>query len=226
MKKLAGVLILTASFCAFTGCATTKTKGSGIKGQGSSIDTGKRVLIDYQGAVFGSEIPQWVKLINEGEKSEEVLSKYLPGVNGKKLFVVTNRGNNINYIEQWADLVQVETEVAGIMERVAGKSVEATMQGSDNKELKQTLNMYRESLTNVRLTGLEKVSSYWTKNKIVDDDGETLETFFEYYAIWGMDKKVFNNQLNEALKGIDETTTEVAYLKAKVRDDVTGSVSD
>ena len=94
-------------------------------------------MIDYQGAVFGSEIPQWVKLINEGEKSEEVLSKYLPGVNGKKLFVVTNRGNNINYIEQWADLVQVETEVAGIMERVAGKSVEATMQGSDNKELKQ-----------------------------------------------------------------------------------------
>ena len=226
MKKVYGVLILATLFCAFTGCATTKTKGSGIKGNGSHVDTGKRVLIDYQGATFGSEIPQWVKLIGEGQYSEQVLSKYLPELNGKKVFVVTNRGNNINYIEQWADLVKVETEVVGIMERVAGKSVEANMNGSDNEELKETLNMYRESLTNVRLTGLEKVASYWTKNKLVDDDGETIETFFEYYAVWGMDRKVYNNQLKEALKGIDETATETANLKAKVTEDLIDSVTD
>lgn len=66
----------------------------------------------------------------------------MSGVENKKVFVVTNRGNKLNYIEQWADLVKVETEVAGIMERVAGKSVEATMNGSDNEDLQETLNMY------------------------------------------------------------------------------------
>ncbi len=226
MKKLIGLLVLATSIFAFVGCASTKTKGSGIKGQGSKVDTGKRVLIDYQGATFGSEIPEWVKLIGEGQYSEKVLSKSMPGVENKKVFVVTNRGNKLNYIEQWADLVKVETEVAGIMERVAGKSVEATMNGSDNEDLQETLNMYRVSLTNVRLTGLEKVASYWTKNKLVDDDGETIETFYEYYAVWGMDKKIFNNQLKEALKGIDETATEAAALKAKVTEDLIDTVTD
>lgn len=135
MKKILGMMVIVASFLAFMGCATTKTKGSGIKGQGSKVDTGKRVLIDYQGATFGSEIPEWVKLIGEGQYSEKVLSKSIPGVENKKVFVVTNRGNNLNYIEQWADLVKIETEVAGIMERVAGKSVEATMNCGDNEDL-------------------------------------------------------------------------------------------
>ena len=139
MKKILGMMVIVASFLAFVGCATTKTKGSRIKGQGSKVDTGKRVLIDYQGATFGSEIPEWVKLIGEGQYSEKVLSKSMPDVENKKMFVVTNRGNKLNYIEQWADLVKIETEVAGIMERVAGKSVEATMNGSDNEDLQETL---------------------------------------------------------------------------------------
>ena len=88
MKKILGLLVLTASIFAFMGCATTKTKGSGIKGQGSKVDTGKRVLIDYQGATFGSEIPEWVKLIGEGQYSEKVLSKSMPDVENKKVFVV------------------------------------------------------------------------------------------------------------------------------------------
>ena len=78
----------------------------------------------------------------------------------------------------------------------------------------------------MRLSGLEKIASYWTKNKLVDDDGETIETFYEYYAVWGMDKKIFNNQLKEALKGIDETATEAAILKAKVTEDLLDSVTD
>lgn len=224
MKK--SILGTVAIALLLAGCVSTKTKGSGIKGQGSKVDTGKRILIDYQGATFGSEIPEWVKLLGEGQYSEKVLSKSMPGVEGKKVFVVTNRGNKLGYIEQWADLVKVETEVAGIMERVAGKSVEATMQGSDDEDLQETINMYRVSLTNVRLTGLEKIASYWTKNKLVDDDGNTLETFYEYYAVWGMEKRIFDGQLNEALKGIPGTTTEAAYLKSKVTADLLDSVTD
>lgn len=150
----------------------------------------------------------------------------MPGVADKKTFVVTNRGNNLDFIKQWADLVEVETEVAGIMERIAAKSVEATMVGSDNEDLQKNIDMYRESLTAVRLTGLEKVASYWIKNKLVDDEGKTLETFYEYYAVWGMDKKIYKNQLNEALKKIDETATESAYLKSKVTADLMDSVTD
>lgn len=226
MKKALKCLTVIAMAAMLLGCKTTQTKGSGIKGKAAKVDTGKRILVDYQGATFGSEIPEWVKLVGQGQYSAEVLNPVMPGVNGKKVFVVTNRGNNLSYIEQWADLVKVETEVAGIMERVAGKSVEASMVGSDDANLKETINMYRTSLTSVRLTGLEKVGSYWIKVKIVDDDNETVETFYEYYAVWGMDSKIFKNQLNEALKNIDQTTTESEYLKAKVTADIMDQVSD
>ena len=100
MKKLLVLLVLTASIFAFMGCATTKTKGSGIKGQGSKVDTGKRVLIDYQGATFGSEIPEWVKLIGEGQYSEKVLSKSMPGVENKKVFVGKVESGEIKSVTQ------------------------------------------------------------------------------------------------------------------------------
>lgn len=225
-KSLVCFTVIALAASLLMGCKTTKTKGSGVKGKAAKVDTGRRVLVDYQGATFGSEIPEWVKLVGQGQYSAEILNPVMPGVGGKKVFVVTNRGNNLSYIEQWADLVKVETEVAGIMERVAGKSVEASMVGSDNAELKETIDMYRTSLTSVRLSGLEKVGSYWIKVNVEDKDKEVVESFYEYYAVWGMDSKIFKNQLNEALKHIDQTTTESEYLKAKVTADIMDQVSD
>lgn len=224
-KSLLCFTVLALSAMLF-GCKTTKTKGSGIKGKSAKISTGKRVVEDYQGATFGSEIPEWVKLVGEGQYSAEVLNPVMPGVAGKKVFVVTNRGKNLSYVEQWADLVKVETEVAGIMERVAGKSVEAEMSGADDDQLKETLDMYRISLTDVRLSGLEKIASYWIKVSVLDNKKNVADSFYEYYAVWGMDNKVFKNQLEQALKKIDETATESAYLKAKVTAEIMDQVSD
>lgn len=47
MKKIIGFSVISLAVL-LLGCASTKTtKGSGIKGQGSTVDTGKRILIDY-----------------------------------------------------------------------------------------------------------------------------------------------------------------------------------
>ncbi len=226
MKKSVLCLAVIALSALLFGCKTTETKGSGIKGKSAKVATGKRVIEDYQGATFGAEIPEWVKLIGEGQYSTEILNPVMPGVGGKKVFVVTNRGKNLSYVEQWADLVKVETEVAGIMERVAGKSVEAEMSGSDDESLKETLDMYRISLTDVRLSGLEKIASYWVKVNVLDKKKNVTDSFYEYYAVWGMEKKTFNDQLKQALKSIDETATESSYLKAKVTAEIMDKVAD
>jgi len=226
MKKSLLCFVVVALSVMLFGCKTTMTKGSGIKGNKIKVDTGKRVLVDYQGATFGSEIPEWVKMIGEGQYSTEALNPVMPGVGGKKVFVVTKRGNNLSYVEQWADLVSIETEVAGIMERVAGKCVEAEMKGSDNDELQETLNMYRISMTDVRLSGLEKVASFWIKVNVLNSKKEVEESYYEYYAVWGMDKKLFDQQLKQAMKAIDETTTESQYLKAKVTAEILDKVAD
>lgn len=210
----------------FMSCVTTRTSGSGIKGEKASVDTGKRVLIDYQGATFGKEIPEWVVKIGEGQYSEEVLAPAMPGIEGKKVFVSVNRGKKLDFVKQWTDLVDIETEVAGIMERIAGKSVKANMIGSDDDDLQKTIDMYRNSLTNVRLTGLQKIASYWLKINIVDNKKNVSDSFYEYYSVWGIDKNIFDNQLKEALKIIDETTTEAATLKSKITVDLLGNVTD
>ena len=86
--------------------------------------------------------------------------------------------------------------------------------------------MYRISLTDVRLSGLEKIASYWIKVSVLDNKKNVTDSFYEYYAVWGMDNKVFKNQLEQALKKIDETATESAYLKAKVTAEIMDQVSD
>lgn len=226
MKKTLYVLTVFALSAMLLGCKTTQTKGSGVKGKAAKVDTGKRVLVDYQGATFGTEIPEWVKLVGQGQYSTEALNPVMPGVAGKKVFVVTKRGNNLSYVEQWADLVTIETEVAGIMERVAGKAVEASMVGKDDEDLQETINMYRTSLTSVRLTGLEKIAGFWIKVNVLDSKKNVIESFYEYYSVWGMDKKIFNDQLKESMKHIDETTTESEFLKSKVTAELMDRVCD
>lgn len=226
MKKSFTFFACLCGAALFMSCVTTRTSGSGIKGEKASVDTGKRVLIDYQGATFGKEIPEWVVKIGEGQYSEEVLAPAMPGIEGKKVFVSVNRGKKLDFVKQWTDLVDIETEVAGIMERIAGKSVKANMIGSDDDDLQKTIDMYRNSLTNVRLTGLQKIASYWLKINIVDNKKNVSDSFYEYYSVWGIDKNIFDNQLKEALKIIDETTTEAATLKSKITVDLLGNVTD
>lgn len=226
MKKLVGLVATLLAALTMVGCATTSVKGSGIKGAGAKVKTAKRVIVDYQGATLGKEIPAWVELLVEGQYSQKVLSKVMPDLAGKKVFVTTGRGDNLDFVQNWVDLVQIETEVAGTLERVAGKAIEYEMKGQSSAqgkkfsptELEKTLNMYNTSLTTVRMSGLERTASYWVETEVYDKTGKKVtDDYFEYYAVWTMDEKLFDKQLDEAMSKIDDTTTEGKELKALVK---------
>jgi len=224
MKKVIGFALCAILALTAIGCATTSVKGSGIKGEGAKVKTGKRMIIDYQGATLGKEIPAWVEQLVEGQYSQKALSKVMPDLEGKKVFVTIGRGDNLDFVRNWVDLVDVETEVASSLERVAGKAVEAEMKGKSAStgkeasptEIEKNLNMYRDSLVNVRFSGLERIASYWTETQVFEDKKVT-DDYFEYYAVWAMDEKLYDRQLNEAMSKIDETTTEAKELKALVK---------
>lgn len=225
MKKslFCGVVSLVMSLV-MMGCATTSVKGSGMKGKSAKVKSVKREIVDYQGATLGKEIPEWVSLLVEGQYSQKVLSKAMPDLEGKKVFVTVGRGDNLDFVKNWVDLVDVETEVAGTLERVAGKAVEAQMSGNakasgketDPTEVEKTLNMYRDSLVNVRLSGLERTASYWTETQVYEKNN-VVDDYFEYYAVWTMDEKIFERQLSAAMSKIGETTTEAEELKKLVK---------
>lgn len=223
MKKIILALVTVASILLTVSCATTEVNGSGIKGKAPKVKIPKRELIAYKGDSLGGEIPMWVKLLNEGQYGQKILAKQMPDLEGKKAFVAIGRGDNLDFVKSWTDLVDIETEVAGAMERVAGKVVQAQMDGDSKSvgnsanltEVNKTLDMYRASLENVRISGLEKIADYWVQF-LVDDKSDKPNTYYEYYSVWAMDKDLFEKQLDKAFESIDETTTEAKELKELV----------
>ncbi|MCR5188492.1 MAG: hypothetical protein K6C97_06110 [Treponema sp.] len=225
----AGALLLLS----FAGCKTTEVAGSGIKGKTATVKNVKRQIADYQGATLGSEIPQWVKLVSEGQYGQKVLSKVMPDLEGRKVFVVTGRGDNLDFVKSWVNLVDIETEVSGALERVTGKVVTSKLEGANSAagseysetEVNKALNDYRIALQDVRISGLEREAEYWTLIEVLDKKKNVVDSYYEYYTVWSMDQKVFNVQLEKALEHIDEATTEAAALKQIVKEKLENELS-
>ena len=230
--KLLMATVLVASVLGFAGCKTTKVAGSGIKGKQATVKKVKRQIVDYQGATLGSEIPQWVKLVSEGQYGQKVLSKAMPDLEGKKVFVVTGRGDNLDFVKSWVNLVDIETEVSGSLERVTGKVVTSKLEGAakakgqdvNQTEVSRAINDYRIALQDVRISGLERVAEYWTLIDVTEK-GKVIDSYYEYYSVWSMDQKVFNKQLEKSLEHIDEATTEAAELKNLVKQKLENELS-
>lgn len=236
MKKLLAIVSALALAASLVSCGSTKTvQESKFKGKEPDMKALKRQIVDYQGAEFGSPVPQWVVDLSAGQYSESALTRSMPDLKGRKIFVTIANGDNLEFVRQWTDLVQVETEVASSLERVAAKAVEARMTGSGAQEgnvitqkqtMEQTLNMYRTSLTSVRFSGLEKTAQYWTLSQKINSKKEPVgEPYYTYYAVWTMDKALFDKQLNTAIKNIDETSTEAQELKSIVRQKLSEELS-
>lgn len=221
MKKILSVITAVLALAMLSGCASTKAvKGSGIKGEAAKIQKSKVVILDYQGASFGSEIPQWVVELGNGNYSADYLAKIMPEIKGKKAFVTIARGDNLEYTKQWTDLVDIELQVGDEMQRIVGKAVSAAQQGrssqsGDSKDptvLEQELNMYKQAVSAVELNGLEKIASYWIQKKV--KSGKDVKVYYEYYSVWGMDKTLYDAQVKNAMDSITDNTNEGNELKS------------
>lgn len=221
MKKSIFILAAAAVF-SFTSCETTKVSGSGIKGNAAKVQKNVVTILDYQGASFGSEIPQWVVEVGNGNYSAEYLSPIMPGISGKKPFVIVARGDNLEFTKQWADLVDIETQVGDEMQRIVGKAVSASQKGrskqlgdvKDATSLEQEMNMYKQAVSAVELNGLEKIASYWIQKEVKASKKATeSKVYYEYYAVWGMSQKLYDTQIAAAMNSVEDNTDEGKALK-------------
>lgn len=211
MKRCLFVLVTMIGLSGLISCGTTSVQSS------KSQPKVKVDIIDYQGAAFGSKIPQWAYDISQGQYSETALSNVMPGVSDKKLFVTIARGDNLEFLIEWTDLVDVESRVADEMQRIVGKAVSASLKGSGSAvgdetadtKIKKNVDMYKEAVTAVELNGLEKIASYWTQVK-QEKDGKK---YYTYCAVWGMDKKLYAKQIHAAMNTVEDNTDEGKALK-------------
>lgn len=222
-KQILSLLCASIVTLGLIGCATTSVKGSGIKGNSATVKKNYVQILDYQGASFGSEIPQWVVEIGNGNYSSEYLKSIMPGITGKKAFVTVARGDNLAFTQQWTDLVDIEVQVGDEMQRIVGKAVSASQKGrskqtgdsADPTKLEQELNMYKQAVSAVELNGLEKIASYWIQKEVKPTkNSKESKVYYEYYAIWGIKENLYNAQLKTAMDSIEDNTDEGKALKA------------
>ena len=231
MKKSI-IAVLVAAAVVMTGCKTTEVAGSKIKGKNLKVGTStKRTMVNYQGSTFGRPIPEWVLQIADGQYDSSYLKKYMPEMEGKKAFVCIGRGENLDFVQQWTDLVDIEVQVGDTMQRVVGKKVQAAFSGSmsgsgssySSAELDKSLSMAKEAVSCVELNGLEKNASYWVEIEAYNKKTKKTETYFEYYTVWTMTEKNYDLQIKNALKGVEDNTDQGKLLRQVIMDGLMGT---
>lgn len=222
MKRI-GLLALTVALaCMIFGCKTIEVKGSGIKGKTAAVEKSYVRILDYQGATFGSEIPLWVVELGNGNYASAYLASIMPGLEGKKAFVTVARGDNLEFTKQWTDLVDAEVMVGDEIQRIVTKGVQAAQRGRRAQEgdefeptvLEQELDMYKAAVSNVEINGLEKIASYWILKEVkTSKKAKDSKVYYEYYAVWAMSQKLYNQQIKDAMKNVSDNTDAGRALK-------------
>ena len=218
MKKTFLILTSLVLALSLTGCSTTKIKDSGLRGDGISMASRGRTIIDYKSSMFGSPIPEWVKYVTEGKVNE--LPTVMPNLKNKKIFVAVERGDDLDFLETWAHNVGIKSQVAEILESNIALAVETSLDGAQIKNKSSTTKSVKaltEALTSITLTGLQEESDFWIQTEKRDDNGDVVETIYEYYLVYSIDEDIFQSQLDQALEGITNVTTEAEALKEIIR---------
>ena len=194
------------------------------KGPAPKMVVNRPQIIDYQGASLGKEIPKWVDVLVEGNNAEVEKALNLSGV---KTFIVEANGTNLDFLKSWTDLVNIETEVAGQIERQVAQTVQATMQGqadATEADVQKAIDMYAVSAKNVTINGLEKKASFWVQTQTVKPGlkkakgPDDLIVQYTYYVVYCCDAKMFQQQIKAAMEDVEDNTKYADVLRQKTTD--------
>lgn len=213
MKKLLFVVALIATLFATDVFAAKKAKTKKAK------NTGRPELIDWKGQAVGSEIPNWVVAVSDGDKN--AVKKALKLDSDMMLFVLTKDGDNLDFLKTWVDQIDARVEVASSLETTIANAVQTELQASqtDAETVQRKANLYSAQATNMTLNGLQKLNDYWIKTRTLktgvkkaksDADYNTKTT---YFVVFGMDQKIYNEQLKAALDNVDDNDDQTETLR-------------
>ncbi len=206
MKLVKFLAVAATSLLAF-GCASTNSKPV-------VINAPIQVLrVDWQGAPTGRPIPSWVDEVVDGN-SASVAKALNIDTKTNKVFVVSARGKNLEFLKTWTDNVEVVSEVTQTLSRVVSNDIRANSKGSE-EDLKRDVDTGLKVCNLIHVSGLEKKNQYWIKTRTAKIPGAKAEKDFDdpiftYYVVYSMDLASYNDAVAKAM---DE-----AYNKGVITD--------
>ncbi|MCI5606376.1 MAG: hypothetical protein SOT46_09095 [Treponema sp.] len=228
MKKFV-LPVVTATLVAalFASCASS----SGLEGKKPVMNSGSPEIIDYQGKALGSEIPGWVVAVGEGA-TKRVAKGLDIDLKEETIFILQNKGNDLDFLKTWTDQVDARAEVSSSIEQTIGQTVQAELdlKQADEQTKNKAAKIYSGTMTNVTLNGLTKEGSYWIKTRTpktgvkkakLDSD---YDVEYTYYVVYGIDKALYDKQISAAIRNIDDNDNQTEFLKDVLTTRLTQSV--
>lgn len=183
------------------------------------VDSAAPVTLDWQGREAGmKEFPDWVKAVAENNKRKIVKELDLDDY---QVFVFNARGTDLDFLETWTDKVELQSNVAQSISSEIGRATQAAMQAdqtTDETTKNKAITDVTTVLSNVRVNGLERFGSFWSKSGIAKPGVKKIKSVadyditYTYYAVWAVPKKAFEAQLNAAMQNLPRNTSQDPLL--------------
>jgi hypothetical protein len=223
--KTNGVMKILGIFCvvlALASCASSsKSAPTGtIPGTGGDAPANaanvERIRVDYQGAVTGSEIPEWVQAAIDFDT--DTLQK-LPGFEGKVAIVDYGIGQNLELLRSQVNNFNVQASVA----RRISNYVEANFGGEQlgDKNTEENRSFVEEvvaTFSRVEINGLAKEKEYWVKLRTIDRGKRTESEQYYYYVLYSISEQTLNDQIARAMNNVAAQTRDQEEIRASVED--------
>ncbi len=214
LKKLVGAVLVLGTF-------SSSTFAQSLKGKDPVMNTGTPEVIDYKGKALGSEIPAWVKAVSDGAVRKVYRSLELDMAEDK-IFVLYNKGSDLDFLKTWTDQVDARAEVASSIEQTVAQTVESELKAvksTSQEEKERKAKIYSASMTNLTLNGLMKEADYWIKTRTPKTDVKTPEKAsdydveYTYYVVFSISKTNFDRQVTAAMDDVPDNDDQTKFLK-------------
>ena len=191
MKKTMNALtcavftVLAGSALLFSSCTTTS-------GAQAAPMAPRPKVVDWQGAAYGTEIPEWARIILQGDEVDEI--QKMSEVSKKYVKFASLRGQDVDLLKVWAAADAADTISRSITQNVTSELGTAIKGNKDDaatvKIAEQAIGIFASN----KISGFEKSREFWVKMQ--QPSGKTE---FEYVVLYAIDKDNFQDQIDAAL---------------------------
>ena len=181
-------IVLAGSALLFSSCTTTS-------GAQAAPMAPRPKVVDWQGAAYGTEIPEWARIILQGDEADEI--QKMSEVSKKYVKFASLRGQDVDLLKVWAAADAADTISHSITQNVTSE-LGTVIQG--NKDDAATVKIAEQAIgifAANKISGFEKSREFWLKMR--QSSGKTE---FEYIVLYAIDKDNFQDQIDAALDKI------------------------
>lgn len=224
-NKFVVAVMMMAAFGSMGAFAAKKAKDTKVKIE----------IVNRPGFALGTDIPGWVESVLEGD-NKKIAKSLKIDLKESQIFVFSNQGTDLEFLKTWTDQVDVQRQVANSFSMAVGQSANAVFQGTsgDESSRKQAIDQTVKALSALEINGLLKEAQYWIQFKkpkqgikVTKKSPEScFDFYYEYYVVFTMDRDIYDKQLDAALNGVEDNTSETELLKKALSENLKAPLLD